>query len=249
MSLVRDGEVAGPRAASTRKRPDRSRLARDRCLRSSAHGLLPRAHEGRRGPPRNNRDGSRRSAGGAPDLSRSRSGDAGFRAARTAGGNAPPACAPRSADAKGARSFGVQAGRRSVDGLIIGRPRGPTRWRARRALTRFPEIVDRFDGAVYRRLLLVGRAPVLATVEQAGSPARARLHVTLAGRGADSAAARAEVGRILARSLGYLLDVRPFYRAFRTDPLLGLRSAVLGAAAIAGVPSRGGRCDGFSASR
>lgn len=83
----------------------------------------------------------------------------------------------------------------------------------------------------------MGRDAVLLSVEQAGPPARARLHVTLAGRGADSTAARAEAGRVLDRSLGYLMDVRPFYRAFRKDPLLGSPIRRFSGLRVAGVPS------------
>ena len=42
-------------------------------------------------------------------------------------------------------------------------------------LTAFPELVDRFDGKVYRRLLYVGRSPSLMEVEQRGAPGRAVL--------------------------------------------------------------------------
>ncbi len=49
---------------------------------------------------------------------------------------------------------------------------------------RFPDPVDRYDGAAYRRLLAAGRGSVLVTVEQADAPARPRLRVTLEGSGA-----------------------------------------------------------------
>ena len=103
--------------------------------------------------------------------------------------------------------------------------------------SRFPEVVDRFDGEAYRRLLLLGRDAVLLTVEQAGPPARARLHVTLSGPGADSSAAKSSARGVLARSLGCLLDVRPFYRAFRKDPLLGSPIRRFSGLTIAGAPS------------
>ena len=56
--------------------------------------------------------------------------------------------------------------------------------------TRFPEVVDRFDGRIYRRFLPVGRSGALLSVEQLGAPARAVLDVTLAGPEAGSPAAR-----------------------------------------------------------
>lgn len=87
--------------------------------------------------------------------------------------------------------------------------------------TRWPEAVDRFDGAVYRRLLPVGRPGVLVEVRQAGTVARAELRVTLEGPGAGSEAAREGARRLVEVGLGARLDTRPFYRAFRDDPLIG----------------------------
>jgi DNA-3-methyladenine glycosylase II len=88
-------------------------------------------------------------------------------------------------------------------------------------LSAFPEVVDRFDGKTYRRLLFVGRSPVLIEAEQRGAPGRANLEVTLTGREAASKEARASAIRILEKVLGIASDVRPFYRKFRKDPLLG----------------------------
>ena len=86
--------------------------------------------------------------------------------------------------------------------------------------TRWPEVVDRFDGAVYRRLLPVGRPGVLLEVRQAGTLARAELRVTLEGPQAGSEAARAGAMRVIEIGLGARLDARPFYRAFARDPLI-----------------------------
>jgi len=80
--------------------------------------------------------------------------------------------------------------------------------------------VDRFDGAVYRRLLPVGRPGVLLEVRQAGTLARAELRVTLEGPQAGSEAARAGAMRVIEIGLGARLDARPFYRAFARDPLI-----------------------------
>ena len=55
--------------------------------------------------------------------------------------------------------------------------------------TRFPEVVDRFDGRVYRRLLPMGRGGVLLSVEQLGPASRATLEVRLEGARAGSSAA------------------------------------------------------------
>jgi DNA-3-methyladenine glycosylase II len=86
--------------------------------------------------------------------------------------------------------------------------------------TRWPETVDRFDGTVYRRLLPVGRG-VLLEVRQAGTSGRAELRATLHGSPADRAAAATAARRVVEIGLGAGLDVRPFYRAFASDPLLG----------------------------
>jgi DNA-3-methyladenine glycosylase II len=82
-------------------------------------------------------------------------------------------------------------------------------------------VVDLFDGGAYRRLLLVSGRPLLLTVEQEGTPARAVLRVSLAGEGARAGEARAAAERVLCRALGAGLDIRPFYRKFRDDTLLG----------------------------
>ena len=85
--------------------------------------------------------------------------------------------------------------------------------------TRWPEIVDRFDGAIYRRLLPVGRGVVLLEVRQAGR--RPWLDATVTGEAASSEAARRAAQRVIEIGLGAALDVRPFYRSFRQEPLLG----------------------------
>jgi DNA-3-methyladenine glycosylase II len=80
--------------------------------------------------------------------------------------------------------------------------------------------VDRFDGTTYRRLLPIGRSGVLLEVRQTGTVARAGLRATLVGPGARGEAARAAARRVLEVGLGAGLDVRPFYRRFREDPLI-----------------------------
>ena len=84
----------------------------------------------------------------------------------------------------------------------------------------WPEAVDRFDGERYRRLLEVGRSVLLVEVRQAGTVARARLRVTVEGPDARSLPARRAARRLVAIGLGAALDARPFYRAFRQDPLI-----------------------------
>jgi len=88
-------------------------------------------------------------------------------------------------------------------------------------LARFEERVDRFEDGHYRRLLFVDRAPLLVSVSQAGPPSRARLDIVLDGAAARRASGRTAAAAILDRVLGTEVDVRPFYRRFRSDPFLG----------------------------
>jgi DNA-3-methyladenine glycosylase II len=95
--------------------------------------------------------------------------------------------------------------------------------------------VDRFDGTTYRRLLAIGRRGVLLEVRQ---PDRTpRLEAVLRGEEARSPQARAAALRILEIGLGAGLDVRPFYRAFRDDPLLSDALRHSRGLRIAGTPS------------
>ena len=101
-------------------------------------------------------------------------------------------------------------------------PRGPySLAETASRFTRWPEAVDRFDGISYRRLLPIGRAGVLLEVRQEGTVSRPQLRVSLEGEAARSAAARRAARRVVEIGLGAGLDARPFYRAFREDPLLG----------------------------
>lgn len=88
-------------------------------------------------------------------------------------------------------------------------------------LARFPELVDQFRDGTYRRLLFAKRAPVLLTVTQEGPPSRASLQVTLTGKRARAPEVKRAAGDVLDKVLGVSTDVRPFYRAFGEDPLLG----------------------------
>lgn len=88
-------------------------------------------------------------------------------------------------------------------------------------LVRFPERVDRFEQGRYGRLLHVGGKLVRLSVTQQGPPSRATLRLGLEGAGARSVRARAAAERLVYRALGARADVRPFYRRFREDPLLG----------------------------
>ncbi len=85
---------------------------------------------------------------------------------------------------------------------------------------RFPDVVDLFDGTSYRRLLLVQGTPLLVEVRQEGSPRRALLHIRLSGAFARCREARDALHNVLNRSLGAFADIRPFYKALESDPLL-----------------------------
>ncbi|MFN2387927.1 MAG: DNA-3-methyladenine glycosylase, partial [Thermoanaerobaculia bacterium] len=85
---------------------------------------------------------------------------------------------------------------------------------------RWPEVIDRFDGRTYRRLLAVGHGGLLVTVRQTGPVGKPALSVSLRGEAARSLDARCAAERLVAVGLGAGPDVRPFYRAFRDDPLL-----------------------------
>jgi DNA-3-methyladenine glycosylase II len=102
---------------------------------------------------------------------------------------------------------------------------------------RFPEVVDRFDGETYRRLLPIGRGGVLLAVRQRGSPDRAVLEIELSGRSAESPRASEAARRIVEVSLGAALPVRPFYRTFSGDGVLGAAIRDFRGLRGAGVPS------------
>jgi DNA-3-methyladenine glycosylase II len=102
---------------------------------------------------------------------------------------------------------------------------------------RFPEKVDRFDGATYRRLLPVGRRGVLLSVAQSGGPGRAALAVTLAGAEAGSPAAQAAAERVVAGALGAAQPVRGFYGGFGDDPVIGAAIRDFRGLRVAGYPS------------
>ena len=95
--------------------------------------------------------------------------------------------------------------------------------------------MDRFDGTAYRRLLSAGRHAVLLEVRQPDR--RNRLEVSLSGGHSRTPAAKAAALRVLDIGLGAALDVRPFYRAFRADPLLAEALRHSRGLRIAGTPS------------
>jgi DNA-3-methyladenine glycosylase II len=80
-----------------------------------------------------------------------------------------------------------------------------TAWAARR---RSGNAIDRWDGDVYRRTVVLHETPVDIAVEQAG----ARLHVCVTAGGRVPSGARLHVTSILEHTLGLRLDLTDFYR-------------------------------------
>jgi len=101
---------------------------------------------------------------------------------------------------------------------------------------RFPEVVDLFDGTAYRRLLFAGRRRALLTVTQEGPPSRAVLRATLEGD-VDLPAVSALARRVIGVALGADVEVRGFYRAHRSDPVIGDAIRDFPGLRPAGVPS------------
>lgn len=92
-----------------------------------------------------------------------------------------------------------------------------TVWTLRR---RSHNIVDRWDGTTYRRVLPLSAGPVEVAVTQPAPPESSRLKVMVAGQRV-SPSARAAVKTALDRLLGLRIDLTEFYRAAAHDPRLG----------------------------
>lgn len=92
-----------------------------------------------------------------------------------------------------------------------------TVWTLRR---RPANVVDRWDGTTYRRVLPLPGGPVEAAVTQVGPPEAARLIVAVVGRPLR-AAVRAAVTSALERLLGLNADLTEFYQFAAHDRRLG----------------------------
>lgn len=103
--------------------------------------------------------------------------------------------------------------------------------------TRYPEIVDRFDGTAYRRFLPIGRRGVLLCVAQRGAPGRAVLDGTLSGAEVDSPAAAEGARRVVEGALGAAQKIGGFYRAFSADMIIGAAVRDFRGLRVAGFPS------------
>jgi len=89
------------------------------------------------------------------------------------------------------------------------------------ALRRRPaNVVDRWDGKTYRRVLPFPAGPVEVAVTQVASPEAARLKVEMVGHVRRSAG-RTAVTSALERLLGLRIDLTDFYKFTANDRLLG----------------------------
>lgn len=91
-----------------------------------------------------------------------------------------------------------------------------TVWALRR---RASNRIDRWDGAIYRRVLLLDGQPVNVTVSQPHAPASPRLLVT-ATSCSPCVHLRASVSRLLQQMLGYATDMRAFADLASYDPTI-----------------------------
>jgi DNA-3-methyladenine glycosylase II len=92
-----------------------------------------------------------------------------------------------------------------------------TVWTLRR---RPSNVVDRWDGTTYRRVLSLPTGPVEVAVIQEAPPEAARLHVSVTGQQIPDTA-RAVVTSALERLLGLSIDLNGFYQFAARDPRLG----------------------------
>jgi len=89
------------------------------------------------------------------------------------------------------------------------------------ALRRRPNnLIDRWDGKTYRRVLVLAGKPIEVAVSQEGPPDAARLRVSLTGK-QPAAAEKAGIRKALERLLGFRLDLGEFYQLAARDPKLG----------------------------
>lgn len=87
-----------------------------------------------------------------------------------------------------------------------------TAWALRR---RARNIVDRWDGSTYRRVLVIDETPAEVAVTQVGSCENPRLAVKVAGRITSST--KPTVIRLLTRMLGLKTKLQPFYTLAAAD--------------------------------
>lgn len=80
------------------------------------------------------------------------------------------------------------------------------------ALRRRPHnVVDRWDGSTYRRVLMLGRSLVEVEITQKGSSEKPTLQVTATGMKLPPET-KSNLARVLERMLGFRMDLRDFYQ-------------------------------------
>ena len=88
------------------------------------------------------------------------------------------------------------------------------------AIRRRPEnLIDRWDGDSYRRVLAIGQDALQVTVTQSGGEATPKLHIVAASAG-RRAVAKAKVIAGIERLLGIRVELDPFYRVAARDARL-----------------------------
>ena len=93
-----------------------------------------------------------------------------------------------------------------------------TAWALRR---RPSNVIDRWDGEMYRRVLVMNGNPVEVAVRQSGPPHSPRIRVSLTGRRMASDV-KALTRTSLERLLGLQINLAEFYRLAEVDPKLGV---------------------------
>src|ERR1019366_9765283 len=91
-----------------------------------------------------------------------------------------------------------------------------TAWALRR---RRQNIIDRWDGMTYRRVLPFGDMPIEAAVMQSGTCDAPRLQVTLRGPGLRPEF-KEQAKTLIEKMLGLRVDLAPFYQMARHDKKL-----------------------------
>ena len=112
-------------------------------------------------------------------------------------------------------------GRRHVPRSLSMRPLPPFRldltvWVLRR---RSRNLIDRWDGTTYRRVIMLGKGPTELAVRQMGSPAAPRLVVT-ATPFPRTRVERRQVRSLVDRLLGLRIDLTEWYRIAESDARL-----------------------------
>jgi DNA-3-methyladenine glycosylase II len=101
------------------------------------------------------------------------------------------------------------------------RPKGPFRldlatWALRRQRH---NIIDQFDGTIYRRILVIDSDPVLLSVQQKGNASNPVLKAVVQGC-PTAVKNKTQIKQIVSRLLGAEIDLAAFYAAAKADPVL-----------------------------